>query len=157
MMNFNPMDEYKDKAEKTKAWKNAVKNNIYAIDFMGNKYPVKDYSVEQLAFVAGLWRIQDKLPHEITHVRDRDFVLIKKLDYKENTLFDFYNAKHVSYNCYGPFILNVSETDYIVTKYETDKGAYLRLDKTLEDALKFCDEYNQLLNAVACKNKTKTK
>lgn len=156
-MNFNPMDEYKDKAEKTKAWKNAVKNNVYAIDFMGVNRPIKDYNIDDLAFVAGLWRIQDKLPHKITHVRDQDFVLIKKLDYKENTLFDFYNAKHVSYNCYGPFILNVPETNYIVTKYETDKGAYLRLDKTLEDALKFCDEYNQLLNAVACKNKTKTK
>lgn len=158
----NPYDEYKNGRVKSGAWREAVDNNEFALDSQGNKHPLKDYSIEQLAFVSGFWRIQDKLPHKITHVRDQDMVLIKKLDHEENTLFEFYKAKHVSYNCYGPFILDCPETDYIVTKYETDNGTYWGYGKTIEAAraylgIKMYDEYKGLINAVACKNKMKRK
>ena len=99
-------------------------------------------------------------PNELTHVRDRDFILMKKLDRQENTLFEFYNAKLIGYNCYGPFVINGPETDYVVAKYDTDKEKYWGYGKTLEDAraylgLKLYDEYKEVINAIACKNKKK--
>ena len=113
-----------------------------------------------MAFVAGFWRIQNVLPYKITHVRDKDMVILNKLDHQENTLFDFYNAKLVGYNCYGPIILEDANTNYIVVKYETDKETYLGYGKTIEDAraylgLKLYDEYKDVINAIACHKKNK--
>ena len=89
-----------------------------------------------------------------------DIVLIKKLDRVENTLFDFYSAKMVNYNCYGPFVIDYERPDYIVAQYETDRGTYLGYGRTIEAAraylgLKLYDEYKEVINAIACKNKIK--
>ena len=113
------------------------------------------YNVDK---VGGVWRIQKKLPQNITKVRDKEMVLIKKLDRVENTLFDFYSAKEVNYNCYGPFVSKVN--DYIGAKYETDKETYLGYGKTIESAraylgLKLYDEYKDVINAIVCKGKMK--
>lgn len=136
----------------------------YAVDEKLNKIKLGEegadhYNVDK---VGGKWCIQKKFPHKITHVRDRDFILTKKLDRQENTLFEFYGAKIVGYNCYGPFVINSSKTDYVVAKYDTDKETYWGYGKTLEEAraflgLKMYDEYKEVINAIACKNKLKNK
>ena len=156
----NPYDEYKNTRLKSSEWQKAIKNNEFALDCSGNKYPVANYGIGDLAFVAGLWRIQNKCPYKITRVRDKDMVLIKKLDRVENTLFDFYSAKMVNYNCYGPFVIDCERANYVVARYETDKETYMGYGTSIEAAraylgLKLYDEYKDVINAIACKNKIK--
>ncbi|MFQ6696210.1 MAG: hypothetical protein ACLRFQ_02890 [Alphaproteobacteria bacterium] len=139
-----------------------LNQGVYAVDEKLNKIELgkegaDHYNVDK---VAGFWRIQKKLPYKITRVRDKDMVLIKKLDRVENTLFDFWSAKMVSYNCYGPFIIDIANVDYIVAQYETDKKTYLGYGRTIEAAraylgLKLYDEYKDVINAIACKKQVK--
>ena len=115
--------------------------------------------LENVDFVAGLWRVQKKFPHKITRVRDKDMVLIKKLDHKENTNFEYWTAKLVGYNCYGPFIIDGNSFDYIVSRCITDKGEFWGYGTTIESAraflgLKIWDEYRDVIHdAVFCKTK----
>ena len=141
-----------------------LNKGVYAVDKNLNKIKLGDDGAthELVDKVGGLWRIQEKLPYQITRVRDKDMVLIKKLDRVENTLFDFWSAKAVNYNCYGPFIIDIANTDYIVAQYETDNGIRWGYGKTIEDAraylgIKLYDEYKDVINAIACKNKIKGK
>ena len=131
------------------------KNNAITLGQDGAK-------LEDVDKIAGVWRIQHKFPHKITHVRDKDMVLMQKLDHKEKTLFEFYRAKFVSYNCYGPFVNKDDAYDYIVAKYDTDKETYWSYGNTIEQArafmgIKLYDEYKDLINSVACQNKIKSK
>lgn len=150
----NNMDEYKTTREKSAAWVSAVYNNSMAVDSAGNMFPVKNYDMGRLAFVAGLWRIQDIFPYKIVRVRDRDMVLLDKIDWKENTMFEFWNAKTVGYNCYGPFISENKIPDYIVAKYNTADGVYMGYGKTKEEAraflgLKVYDSYKDVVHLIA--------
>ena len=86
--------------------------------------------------------------------------LIKKLDRVENTLFEFWSAKMVNYNCYGPFVIDCERANYVVARYETDKETYMGYGTSIEAAraylgLKLYDEYKDVINAIACKNKVK--
>ena len=128
----NPLDEYKNSRKKSAALLRARENNITAIDSHGNEKPIKDFAISDLAFVGGMWRIQDKLPLPITRVRGKDMILTKKIDHTEKTLFDFYRGKEVKYNCYGPFVIQDDKYDYIVAKYETDKEHIGHTEKALK-------------------------
>ena len=111
-------------------------------------------------FVAGLWRVQKKFPYEITHVRDKDMVLIKKLDYNESTNFEYWTAKLVGYNCYGPFINQGTRDNFIVSRCITDKGEFWGYGTTIESAraflgLKIWDELRDVIHAAVFSEKTK--
>jgi hypothetical protein len=154
----NPFDEYKNTRKKSNAWLKACQNNEYAFDEKGNNFPVKNFDMSKLAFVAGLWRIQVSFPYKITTVRGEDMVLISKKNRAEGTLFEYWDAKLVAYNCYGPYVSSDNTPDYIVAKYETDNGVLWGYGKTLEDAraylgLKVYDEYKDILHRIACRNK----
>ncbi|MBR4475814.1 MAG: hypothetical protein IKP05_04025 [Alphaproteobacteria bacterium] len=154
----NPLDEYKNTRKKSAALLRARENNEMAIDSHGNEKPVKDFKINQLAFVGGLWRIQEELPLPITRIRDKDMILTKKIDHTETTLFEFFRGKEVKYNCYGPFVIQDDKYDYIVAKYETDKKTYWSYGKSIEQArafmgIKMYDEYKDVINTIACKNK----
>lgn len=139
-----------------------LNNGVYATDEKHNKIRLGDEGANhwEVDKIGGIWRIQKKLPYKITHVRDKDMVILNKLDHQENTLFEFYNAKLVGYNCYGPFVAEGNNGNYIVAQYETDKETYLGYGKTIEDAraylgLKLYDEYKDVINAIACQKKNK--
>lgn len=156
----NPLDEHKHTKEKSIALRKACDNNEYAVDSKGNERPIKDFDfkMNNLAFVAGAWRVQDTIPYETTRVRDKDMVLITKLDHQETTLFEFYRAKLLGYNCYGPFVIQDDTYDYVVAKYATDKKIYWSYGKTIEQArafmgIKLYDEFKDVINVIACKNK----
>ena len=154
----NPLDEYKNTRKKSAALLRARENNLMAIDSNGNEKPIKDFAMNELAFVGGMWRIQEKLSLPITRVRGKDMILTKKIDHTETTLFDFYRGKEVKYNCYGPFVIQDDKYDYIVAKYETDKETYWAYGKSIEEArafmgIKLYDEYKDVINTIACKNK----
>ena len=137
-------------------------NGCFAVDEKHKKIPLGEEGAEHYNVdkVGGKWCIQRSLPHKITHVRDRDFVLMKKLDRQENTLFEFYSAKLVGYNCYGAFVIENSGADYIVAQYKTDKEIYWGYGKTIETAraylgIKLYDEFKDVIHAIACKNTKK--
>lgn len=141
-----------------------LNKGVYAVDERLNKIKLGEEGADHFNVdkVGGIWRIQSKFPYKITRVRDQDMVLTKKLNRVENTLFEFWGAKKVSYNCYGPFIIDSSRTDYVVAKYETDNEILWGYGKTIEDAraylgIKLYDEYKDVINAIACKNKMKNK
>ena len=158
----NPLDKYKTTNEKYSAFLTASRAGKFAIKSDGNLIPLKQCKISDVAFIAGMWRIQETFRHKITRVRDKDMVLLSKLNRIENTLFEFWTAKVVGYNAYGPFISVAEKPDYIVAKYETDNATHWGYGRTLEEAraflgLKLFDEYKDLINSVACRNKLKTK
>jgi len=139
-----------------------LNKGVYAVDKNLNKIKLGDDGAthELVDKVGGLWRVQRKCPYKITRVRDKDMVLIKKLDRVENTLFEFWSAKMVNYNCYGPFVIDCERANYVVARYETDKETYMGYGTSIEAAraylgLKLYDEYKDVINAIACKNKIK--
>ena len=119
--------------------------------------------LEQVDRINGQWHIQNHFDcSKITRVRDKDMVLIKKLDRTETTNFEFWSAKSVGYNCFGPFVSKGDDYDYIVAKYETDNGAMWGYGKTLESAraflgLKLFDEYKDIIHVIANRNRLKRK
>lgn len=150
----NPLDEYKNTKQKSAAWVEAVYSNKTAVDCNGKMFPVKNFDISKLAFIGGLWRVQIDFPYEITCVRKVDMVLLKKKNRVEDTLFEFWDAKHVGYNCYGPYISGGTEPEYIVAKYQAGNTMYWGYGKTLEEAraylgLKVYDEYKHVIHAIA--------
>jgi hypothetical protein len=170
---LNPLSDYwvaKDGTRRSAGEADMIKigrffNDVYKVkavaenrsDITLGKYGAK---IEQVDCINGIWHIQNKFPHEITRVRDKDMVLIKKLNRIEDTKFEYWSAKLVGYNCFGPFISKDNTYDYIVAKYETDNGALWGYGKTLEAAraylgLKLYDEYKEIIHQIACRNKLK--
>ena len=119
--------------------------------------------LEQVDRINGVWHIQNNFDYsKITRVRDKDMILIKKLDRTETTNFEFWSAKSVGYNCFGPFISKDNGYDYIVAKYETDEGILYGYGKTLEQAraylgLKLYDEYKDVIHIIANRKRLKQK
>lgn len=149
--------ESENVAAKRAAYNRALDSHAYAMDEKFNKIPVGAPGAEfnDVELVGGVWRIQTKFNHEITPVRDRHFVLLNRLPHQERTLFEFYNASHIGFNCYGAFCSGIA--DYIVAKYETDNGTYWSYGRSVEEArafmgIKMYDEYMYLINSVARKN-----
>lgn len=111
----------------------------------------KGAKLENVDFVAGLWRVQKKFPYKITRVRDKNMVLFNKIDHNESTNFEYWTAKLVEYNCYGPFIIEDSKPDFIVSRCVTDKGEFWGYGATIESAraflgLKIWDEYRDVIH-----------
>ena len=76
----------------------------------GKMIPLSDIKdLAQVEFIGGIWRVQDDFPYKITTVRDRDFVVGELLDRHEQNRFEYYSARSVGYNCYGPFALSPTE------------------------------------------------
>ena len=133
---------------------------VKAVDEAGNQITLgeKGAKLENVDFVAGLWRIQTKFPYEITRVRDKDVVLMNKLPHQESTNFEYWAAKQVGYNCYGPFVFQGNKPDLIVAKYDTDDGSLWGYGSSIESAraflgLKLYDKYKDVIHRIACKNK----
>lgn len=113
--------------------------------------------LENVERINGIWHIQNKFPYEITLVRKKDMVLLQKLDREEHTGFEFYTAKHVGYNCFGPFVSKEKGYDYIVAKCNTDRGPFWGYGRTMDDAraylcLKLYDECQDAILGILCKN-----
>jgi hypothetical protein len=139
-----------------------LNDGVYAVDEKLNKTKLGDEGAthDMVDKVAGVWRIQNKFPHKITRVRDKDMILTGKLDRTENTLFEYYSACEVNYNCYGPFVFE--DVNYVVAKYETDNEDLWGYGRTIKDAraflgLKLYDEYKDVIHAIVCRNKNKRK
>lgn len=154
-MIVNKLAEHKTAAEKEIAFKTARKNGERAWRSNGKSVSLKRVRIENVEFIAGLWRVQNPFPYKVQNVRNTDFVLYDKLPNKEKNLFEFYRAAQVAYNCYGPFVL--SGSDKVVARYTTDDKVYWSYGNTVEQARAFLgirlyDEYMGLIHSVACQN-----
>ena len=140
--------------------------NVKAITANGRKITLGDRGakLENVDMVAGLWRVQKKFPHKITRVRDKDMVLMNKINHNENTKFEYWTAKLVGYNCYGPFITKDGKPDFIVSHCIVGKNEFWGYGATIESAraflgLKIWDEYRDVIHAAVFdgvqKDKTK--
>lgn len=122
----------------------------------------KGAKLENVDFVGGLWRVQKKFPYKITRVRDKDMVLMEKIQHTEKTNFNYWRAKLVGYNCYGPFIIEGNRNDFIVSRCVTDKGEFWGYGTTIESAraflgLKIWDELRDVIHAAVFKNVSQNK
>ena len=158
----NALSETEAEIIKTAAFCVGETNGVKAFAEGGRhiKLGANGAKIGQVDRINGIWHIQNKFPYEITHVRDKDMVLMDKLDRVETTNFEFWSAKSVGYNCFGPFITSDKSPDYIVAKYETDEGTLYGYGETLERAraylgLKLYDEYKEIIHQIACRNKLK--
>lgn len=147
------------KNNKSELFQNAVANNELAYKSDNTTELLDKYLPDQVDFIGGQWRVQNKFPHKIQMVRKKEFVLLDKLPRQEKNLFEFYNASSVGHNCYGYFLVS-PRGDYIVAKYKTDKQTYWSYGKNVEQArafmgIKLYDEFSDLIHNIVCKQKTK--
>lgn len=134
----------------------------------GIKRPLSECNIDDVNLVGGLWRIQNKFEHKIQFVRDKEFVLLEKINRTESNLFEFWRARMVGHNCYGRYfvggdnLVEPSKHDYVIAKYETDNKTFFAYGPTITEARAFLgirlyDEYQELIHSVACKNKNMQK
>jgi len=149
----NPYSEFPNVFKKRCKYNDDVLAGVYAFDEKSNKILLGNSGAKfnDVEFIAGLWRIQNKFPYKVVNVRGQDFVLLEKLDHKEKTKFDFYSAVSVGTNCYGYFISDTP--DYYVAKYETEMGVFMAYGQTKEQAraflgIKLYDQYQDLIHGV---------
>lgn len=154
-MKKNKLSIHKTLAEKRAAFAVAQMNGDVAHCSDYSTIPLCDLSINDVEFVGGLWRVQNKFPYKIQMIRDREMVLLEKMSFQERIPFDYYTASLVGYNCYGPFMSG--KPDYIVARYQTDNGIYWGYGKTIEKAraflgIKLFDEHMDLIHKHACQN-----
>mgnify|MGYP007069881901 CR=1 FL=1 len=160
-MATNPLAEYYNPKKSNKenaAAKRIAYNNALdagAVAYIGfNEYePLENFDFNDVEKTGGLWRVQHKIPYEITDVRDRQFVLVKKLPYAERTRFDFYAAASVVWGGAGASA-DIAHPSWIVARYETPRGTYMSYGQTIEQARAFLgirlyDEYQDLIHNAA--------
>ena len=170
---LNPLSDYWYRTDRCEDEARIVKLAYFANDVREKQAIAEDGRLITLGddgaedkdvdLINGQWHIQNDFDYEkIKRIRDKDMVLIEKLPRKENTLFEYWSAKVVGYNCFGPYINSSKEPDYIVAKYKTDNGALWGYGKTIEEAraflgLKLYDEYKEIIHHIACRNKLRKK
>ncbi len=143
---------YSDVAGKRALYNTAVEIQELAYTDSGATVPLGAIGAEfnDVEYIGGLWRVQKVFPYEITDVRGRQFVLLKKLPHTEKTRFEFYSAAGVIWGANGASA-NINKPDWIVAKYETPHGIYMAYGQTIEQALgiKMYDEYQDLIHSAA--------
>ncbi len=132
------------------------KNGALAYKSDNTQVPLNTVSVNDTEYIAGLWRVQNKLDFTISNIRDKQLILGPRIDIQEKNYFEYYQAAKIPvYNCYGP--INPLIYDMIVAKYATDGGVYWSYGKTIADAraflgIKMYDEFMDVIHRAACKN-----
>ncbi len=111
--------------------------------------PLRTLSPNDVDFVAGQWRVQNKFDANVIKVRDKYFVLGKRLENTEKNHFEYYSANIVGYNCYGWYVIN--DSTMVVAKYKTRDGTYWAYGDNVARARAFLgirlyDEYSDLIH-----------
>ena len=114
--------------------------------------------IEDVDRIGGVWYVQSDFPHKVMHVNEKDMVLIQNLNNEKGSHFDFWTAKSLGYNNFGPFI--EQKNDYIVAKYETNNRVVWGYGKTIEEACKSIEtrlynEYKEIAHHIARYNQSK--
>lgn len=157
----NPLAEYYNpkKSDKENAAAKRIEYNkaldAGAVAYTGFREcePLENFEFNDVEYIAGLWRVQHKIPYEITNVRDRQFVLVEKLPWTEKNKFEYHRAALATWGGTG-CLADVSRPDWIVAKYETPRGTFMSYGQTIEQARAFLaisiyDEYQDLIHTAA--------
>ena len=82
---------YENIEEKRIAFELGVEDGMNAYTGFKEYIPLGGPGAEfnDVEFISGLWRVQKKFPYKITQVRDRQFVLVKKLPRAEKNKFEY--------------------------------------------------------------------
>jgi len=152
----NPMAFYTDIASKRRAFHAATAEGGIARDKDGREYLLRDLNIDDVEYIGGAWRVQNKIEGNIQMVRGAEFVLGERINRTERNLFEFYYASRIGTNCYGHFIIPRSRA--VVAKYETDTETHWAYGNSIEQARAFLgislyDKYMDLIHSVACKKK----
>lgn len=149
---------YTTVAEKRALYNRAIESGAVAYTGFQQSVPLGAPGAEfnDVEFIAGLWRVQNKFPYEITNVREKDFVLIKKLPHHERTNFEYYSAAALVWGGNG-CSADVKHPNWIVAKYETPHGVCWSYGRTIEEArafmgIKLCDEFQDLFHTATFEN-----
>ena len=146
----NSLSDFKSDTLKVAAYiRDKSKKTVVAYKSDGTTVSLRDCRIDNVEFVAGLWRVQNDFPYKIENVRKKNFVIGRKFPHVERTKFDFYEAFAVGENCYGKYMS--THPDYIVAKYETARGVFSAYGRTIEDAraylgMKLYDEFQDVLH-----------
>jgi len=152
----NPMAFHQDIASKRRAFRLAAAQGCIAWDKNGCEHLLRNLNIDDVEYIGGAWRVQNKFEHKIQLVRGEQFVLGEKLNRAENNHFEFYRAHIVGKNCYGYYLVNNSYV--IVAKYETDDETFWAYGHTIEQARAFLgirlyDKYQDAIHAHLCRKK----
>lgn len=146
---------YTNVEEKRIAFELGVEDGMVAYTGFQEHIPLGGPGAEfkDVEYIAGLWRVQNKFPYEITNVRTRQFVLVEKLPRAEKNKFEYYRASLATWSGTG-CSADVSHPDWIVAKYETPRGTFMSYGQTIEQARAFLaisiyDEYQDLIHTTA--------
>jgi hypothetical protein len=156
MIYKNPLATHATVADKARDYYAACANGEYAYYDATRKELLSLVDVDRVEFIGGLWRVQIDFPYKIERIRDKDFIILKKLPRQEKNLFDFYVAESVSYNCYGPYTSsNKNEVNSVVAKYKTSTKTCYAYGNSIEQARAFLgirlyDEYCDLIHNYLC-------
>ena len=146
---------YENIEEKRIAFELGVEDGMNAYTGFKEYIPLGGPGAEfnDVEYIAGLWRVQKKFPYKITQVRDRQFVLVKKLPRAEKNKFEYYTAAAAIWSGTG-CSADVAKPDWIVAKYETPNGVFMSYGQTIEQARAFLaisiyDGYQDLIHDAA--------
>ena len=142
-------------AAKRVAYNRALDDGVVAYVGFKQAVPLGSPGAEfnDVEFISGLWRVQKKFSYKITQVRDRQFVLVKKLPRAEKNKFEYYTAAAAVWSGTG-CSADVAKPGWIVAKYETPNGVFMAYGQTIEQARAFLaisiyDEYQYLIHDAA--------
>lgn len=149
---------YTNIEEKRIAFELGVEDGMVAYTSFQKSIPLGGAGAEfnDVEYIAGLWRVQKKFSYKITDVRDRQFVLVKKLPLNEKNKFEYYLAAAAIW-CGTGCSADVEHPDWIVAKYETPRGTYWAYGQTVEQARAFLaisiyDAHQDLIHDAAFEN-----
>lgn len=101
----NPLSELTDEQKFTKFAEDIKKRGMFAYTIDGGLY-LEDQIPQNVDFIGGLWRVQNRFNHKITKIHDKEFVIGEKIERsklpkEEIPIFDYYTAATLGLNCYG--------------------------------------------------------
>lgn len=137
MIYQNPLAKYScpESANLTKAelFRRDIASDAPMTNPYGTYWTLKGAEIDEVEYIAGLWRLQIDFPHKIQHVRDRYFIIGERLPVHESNKFDYYQAQFIDFNCYGPFMLG----DAIVGHFKTARGNFCGYGKNIPEVRSF--------------------
>ncbi len=153
MKNRNPLTQLTLEQKQQKYTIDCAKGEI-AYKSNDTTVPLRNVKLENVEFIAGLWRVQDVANYKISTIRNKQMILGPRIEHNEKTFFEYYKAAVLTYNCYGPL---TPKYDMVAAKYTTDEGECWAYGNTIADARAFLgsrlyDEHKDLIHAEVCKN-----
>ncbi len=164
----NPTRTHKNKADKLRdfdaacqAGEMAFRDGDLSVSISKLQTPLTQFSVDDVEFIGGHWRVQTHAYYDVRQIRDQKFIIGPRINIAEKNYFEYYQIAEIpQFNCYGP--VSDPKFNMVAAHYKTDHGEYWGYGTDVASARAFLgirlyDEYMDLIHAHACKNQTAKK